>query len=391
MEPLKGLKVVDLTRLLPGAFCTLLLADMGADVIKVEEPTRGDYMRELPPKIDGESALFLAVNRNKKSITLNLKAERGREAFLRLAKTADVVVEGFRPGVAKRLGVDYESVRKVNESVIYCSITGYGQSGPYRGMPGHDINYAALAGALSLTGMRGGPPVILGVQVADLSGALFAALSILAALHHREKTGEGQYIDVSMTDCVISLLSMLIGAYFAEGKPPKRGETLLLGGLPCYNVYETGDGGYIAVGAPEERFWRKLCRALNLPREFEEWQYADGDARERIFSALREKFLTKGRDEWVEILCRADVPCAPVYTLDEVFVDPHIKARGLLVEVPHPRVGRVKQVRFPVNFSLTPTSIRSPPPLLGQHTEEILSSLGYTKEEIEEMRRNGVI
>jgi len=279
----------------------------------------------------------------------------------------------------------------VNESVIYCSITGYGQSGPYRGMPGYDINYTALAGALSLTGMRGGPPVILGVQVADLSGALFAALSILAALHHREKTGEGQYIDVSMTDCVVSLLSMLIGAYFVEGKPPKRGETLLLGGLPCYNVYETGDGGYIAVGAPEERFWRRLCRALNLPREFEEWRYADGDVGERIFSVLREKFLTKGRDEWVEILRRADVPCAPVYTLDEVFVDPHIKARGLLVEVPHPRVGRVKQVRFPVNFSLTPTSIRSPPPLLGQHTEEILSSLGYTKEEIEEMRRNGVI
>ena len=390
MQALEGVRVLDLSRLLPGPYCTQILADLGAEVIKVEEPTLGDYMRWFPPLVGGVSAFYLMVNRNKKSITLNLKNPKGREAFMRLAKTADVIVEGFRPGVAKRLGVDYESVKSVNPRIIYCSITGYGQTGPYKDQAGHEINYLAYAGVLSLTGQRGGPPAIPGVQVADLAGALYAAISILAALRHRDRTGTGQYIDVSILDCVVSLLCLQAGFYFATGRPPLRGEFMLQGGVPCYNIYRTSDGKYIAVGAVEEQFWKNLCKALGLD-EFTDYEYAVGKDREKVYQALAKKFESKTRDEWVEELKNVDCCCTPIYTLDEVFSDKHVLSRGILEEIEDERLGKIKVIGYPARLGSTPAVVRSSPPSLGEYTEEILASLGYTEREIEEMRREGAI
>ena len=390
MQALEGVRVLDLSRLLPGPYCTQILADLGAEVIKVEEPTLGDYMRWFPPLVGGVSAFYLMVNRNKKSITLNLKNPKGREAFMRLAKTADVIVEGFRPGVAKRLGVDYESVKSVNPRIIYCSITGYGQTGPYKDQAGHEINYLAYAGVLSLTGQRGGPPAIPGVQVADLAGALYAAISILAALRHRDRTGTGQYIDVSILDCVVSLLCLQAGFYFATGRPPLRGEFMLQGGVPCYNIYRTSDGKYIAVGAVEEQFWKNLCKALGL-EEFTDYEYAVGKDREKVYQALAKKFESKTRDEWVEELKNVDCCCTPIYTLDEVFSDKHVLSRGILEEIEDERLGKIKVIGYPARLGSTPAVVRSSPPSLGEYTEEILASLGYTEREIEEMRREGAI
>jgi len=390
MQALEGVRVLDLSRLLPGPYCTQILADLGAEVIKVEEPTLGDYMRWFPPLVGGVSAFYLMVNRNKKSITLNLKNPKGREAFMRLAKTADVIVEGFRPGVAKRLGVDYESVKAVNPRIIYCSITGYGQTGPYKDQAGHEINYLAYAGVLSLTGQRGGPPAIPGVQVADLAGALYAAISILAALRHRDRTGTGQYIDVSILDCVVSLLCLQAGFYFATGRPPLRGEFMLQGGVPCYNIYRTSDGKYIAVGAVEEQFWKNLCKALGL-EEFTDYEYAVGKDREKVYQALAKKFESKTRDEWVEELKNVDCCCTPIYTLDEVFSDKHVLSRGILEEIEDERLGKIKVIGYPARLGSTPAVVRSSPPSLGEYTEEILASLGYTEREIEEMRREGAI
>ena len=390
MQALEGVRVLDLSRLLPGPYCTQILADLGAEVIKVEEPTLGDYMRWFPPLVGGVSAFYLMVNRNKKSITLNLKNPKGREAFMRLAKAADVIVEGFRPGVAKRLGVDYESVKSVNPRIIYCSITGYGQTGPYKDQAGHEINYLAYAGVLSLTGQRGGPPAIPGVQVADLAGALYAAISILAALRHRDRTGTGQYIDVSILDCVVSLLCLQAGFYFATGRPPLRGEFMLQGGVPCYNIYRTSDGKYIAVGAVEEQFWKNLCKALGL-EEFTDYEYAVGKDKEKVYQALAKKFESKTRDEWVEELKNVDCCCTPIYTLDEVFSDKHVLSRGILEEIEDEQLGKIKVIGYPARLGSTPAVVRSSPPSLGEHTEEILASLGYTEREIEEMRREGAI
>ncbi len=386
--PLEGIRVLDLTWLLP---YTTILADFGAEVIKVEEPTRGDYSRWMHPLIKGEGAYFLCVHRNKKSITLNLKTEKGREIFYRLAKTADVIIESFRPGVTKRLGVDYETIKKINPRIVYCSVSGYGQDGPYKNLPGHDINYISVAGILGLTGQYGGPPVIPGTQIADLGGGcMLATISILIALIAREKTGKGQYIDVSMTDGSISWLTLSAPVYFAEGKPPERGGMAVTGYYPCYNVYETKDGKYISLGCLEERFWRNLCKALGR-EDFIEHQWATGEKREEIFSTFRKIFKTKTRDEWFKELAEADVCVAPVYSLDEVFRDPQVLHRKMVEEIEHPKAGKIKVLGIPAKFSETPGKIRDPAPGFGQHTKEILKMLGYSDKEIEEFKKTGVI
>lgn len=385
--PLEGIRVLDLTWLLP---YTTILADFGAEVIKVEEPTRGDYSRWMPPLIKGQGAYFLSVHRNKKSITLNLKTEKGKEIFYKLAEKSDVVIESFRPGVTKRLGVDYETIKKINPKIVYCSVSGYGQDGPYKDLPGHDINYIAIGGILGLTGQYGGPPIIPGIQIADLAGGcMLATISILIALIAREKTGEGQYIDVSMTDGAVSLLTHTSALYFAEGKPPERGGTNLTGYFPCYNVYETKDGKYISIGCLEERFWRNLCKAIGK-EEFAEHQW-DTNKREEIFSALKKIFKTKTRDEWFKELSKRDVCVGPVYSLDEVFQDPQITHRKMAVEIEHPTIGKIKILGIPTKFSETPGKIRTPAPGFGEHTEEILKMLGYNQKEIEEFKKSGVI
>ena len=391
MRTLNGVRVLDLTRLLPGDYCTMMLGDMGAEVIKVEEPGLGDYIRWVPPLINGQSVSHLMLNRNKKSMKLNLKTEKGREVFSKLVEKSDVVIECFRPGVVKRLGIDYESVSKVNPRIVYCSMSGYGQDGPYRDMPGHDVNYIGYGGILGITGPSGGAPVIPGVQIADLTTGLMAVTAILAALLARERMGRGQYIDVSFLDVVTSLIVLPATFYIGEGRSPKRGEWLLNGGFPCYSVYETKDGNYITIGCLEEVFWANLCRSLGVT-DFVRYQYTTDDAKlKEMFQAIRKIFKTRTLDGWIKLLSKEDVPCGPVYDLGEVFKDPQILHRKMIVEVEYPGVGRVKQLSTPMKFSETPCEIRSPPPSFGEHTDEILKWLGYAEGEISNMREKGVI
>ncbi|KPV63927.1 MAG: formyl-coenzyme A transferase [Candidatus Bathyarchaeota archaeon BA2] len=390
MSTLSGVRVLDLTRLLPGDYCTMILGDMGAEVIKVEEPGLGDYIRWVPPLINGQSICHLMLNRNKKSMKLNLKSEKSKEVFFKLVEKSDVVIECFRPGVVKSLGIDYESVSKVNQRIVYCSMSGYGQDGPYRDLPGHDVNYLGYGGVLGITGPSGGAPVIPGIQIADLTTGLMTVMAILAALLARERMGRGQYIDVSFLDVVTSLMVLPAAFYIGEEKSPKRGEWLLNGGFPCYNIYETKDGKYITIGCLEPQFWTNLCNVLGV-MSFAGHQYTNDEAKLReMFQTIREIFKTRTLDEWLKLLSKEDVPCGPVYDLDEVFRDPQILHRKMIVEVEYPGVGKIKQLGTPVKFSKTPCEMRSPPPSFGEHTEQILKWLGYSEREILNMRGKGV-
>jgi crotonobetainyl-CoA:carnitine CoA-transferase CaiB-like acyl-CoA transferase len=388
-----GLRFLDLSRLLPGPYCSLLFADLGAEVIKVEEPGRGDYARRTPPYW-GESevgAYFLLLNRNKKSVSIDLKAEAGKAIFRRLARTADVLLESFRPGVMDRLGLGWEVLHAENPRLVYCAISGYGQDGPYRGLVGHDVNYMGYAGALSVTGPRHGAPLTPGVQVADLGGgALMAAFSIAAALHHRQETGQGQFVDVSMTDGVVSWLIPHLAAFFATGRVPRRAESRVNGGWPCYGVYETADGGHVTLGALEPQFWSNFCRLVGR-EDLRPLQHVEGEARDRVEEELRRLFRTRTRAEWVTLLHEADVCAGPVLNLDEVVRDPQLVQRGLFTAVEHPKLGLVPQVAFPVQMSRTPGRVLTPPPELGEHTDEVLRGLGYDRATIADLRRDGVV
>ncbi len=379
-ELLRGTCVLDLTRLLPGPYATLLLADLGAEVLKVEEPRVGDPVRWLPPFIDRRSARFEALNRNKKSLTLDLKRPQGVKIFYELVERADVVVEGFRPGVAERLRIDYERLRGVNPSLVYCSLSGYGQTGPHREHVGHDINYSARAGLLHLTGHP--EPTIPGVPVADLAGAMFAAFSIVSALLARERSPsrEGCYLDVSLTDAVISWLSLHFAETLATGEPVRPDEQVLTGAFPCYALYETRDGRWLAVGALEEKFWQKLCEALGVPA-FSAYQF-DPERRGEIFAKLREIFRSKALDEWLEALDPKEVPVAPVLDLLEVARSEHVRARGLLAP---------PGIAFPVRISPADEPKDRAAPALGEHTRSVLQELGYAEAEIDDLASQGVI
>jgi alpha-methylacyl-CoA racemase len=396
MMALEGIRVLDLSRLAPGPFCSMLLGDLGADVILIEAPPEalpsGGAIGPLRPGGDEKAvqrgAALNAFGRNKRSIVLDLRTAEAREALYRLAATADVVLEGFRPGVVKRLGVDYDTLSKLNPRLVYCSLSGYGQDGPYAGMAGHDINYIGIAGALGLIGWPGSPPAIPLNIIADYAGGgLHAAFGILAALLAREKTGRGQFVDIAMTDGVMYLLAGAIAHYFATGEVPRAGETLLNGGVPHYNVYETKDGRWITIGSLEPHFYANLCRAMEredlIPHQY------DSSKRAEAFAYLREKFRTKTRDEWFEALRKTDICVAPVYALDEALNDPHNRHRQMVTEVQHPAVGSVPQVGIGTKLSETPGRVRSTAPLPGQHTDEVLSSLGYSADEIAALREKG--
>lgn len=394
---LKDVTVLDLTRLAPGPFCTMILGDLGAEVIRVEEPgpptgrrARQAATAAAPPSAERAAAPQNALARNKRSIGLDLKSAPGKEIFTALAERADVLVEEFRPGVARRLGIDYETLAARNPRLVYCSITGYGQNGPYRDLVGHDINYIALAGALSVIGRKDQPPTIPHNLLADYAGGgMQAVVGILAALLARSQNGRGQYIDVAMADGVMQLLAERFSAYFRTGKLGRRGEGMFDGGLPHYNVYRTGDGRYIALSALEPWFFANLFRALGredlIEHEFNRDKYPE------IERFLTETFASKTRDEWFEFLRKAEVGVAPVLDLDEVERDPQVMARGMIVELETADGGRTRQVGIPIKFSSTPGSIRRMPPSIGQHTDEILGELGYGAEAIANWRRQGAI
>jgi crotonobetainyl-CoA:carnitine CoA-transferase CaiB-like acyl-CoA transferase len=401
--PLEGIRVLDLSRLLPGGFCSLLLADLGAEVLKVEDTGMGDYIRWSPPYYEGahesaKSALFLSLNRNKRSIRIDLKNERGREALLRLVREYDVVLESFRPGVLDRLGVGYERMREENPGIVYCAISGYGQDGPKRDASGHDMNYLGLIGLLGLTGERGGEPVQAAGQIADLGGgALMAAFGVLAALRERDGggrpgfeapgSGEGQMVDVSMADGALSWLAMVAGSYFADGEAPHRGELPLAGSLICYRPYECADG-WVTLGALEPKFWSGFCRGVQredlIAAQFER----PGSA---AHEQVKEIFKARTREQWEAFARENDCCLEPVLELDEALSSELVQAREMVVELDQPgAVNPVRQLGIPVKFGRTPGDhARLPGPALGEHTEEVLLAAGYSQEEVSELLADG--
>ena len=396
--------MLDLSRLLPGGFCSLLLADFGADVVKVEDMGMGDYIRWSPPHYEGAhesagSALFLSLNRNKRSIRLDLKHERGREALLRLVRDYDVVLESFRPGVLERLGVGYERMREQNPGLVYCAISGYGQDGPKREASGHDMNYLGLVGLLGLTGERGGEPVQAAGQIADLGGgALMAAFGIMAALRERDGggagskspgSGEGQLVDVSMADGALSWLSMVAASYFADGTVPRRGELPLAGSMVCYRPYECADG-WISLGALEPKFWQAFCRGVGreelIAKQFER---PGSDAHAQV----SEIFRGRTRADW-EAFARANDCCLePVLELDEALCSELVGQREMVVEIEQPGVELpVRQLGLPVKLGRTPGEhARLPGPALGEHTESLLLAAGYSEAEVAELLASGAV
>ena len=390
-DALAGLVVLDLTRLLPGAFCTQMLADLGAEVIKVEEPGRGDYNRAFPPLNVQESGSFLLLNRNKKSVTVNLKTEEGKAILRRLAARADVLVEGFRPGVMDRLGVGYAALAAENPRLIYCAISGFGQDGPYARTPGHDINYMALAGALQLFGKAGEGPIVPGLSIADQGGgSLMAAFGILAAVLARAGTGKGQFVDVSMTDGAVSWLAYHAADHLFAGVEPRGGERRFLGQAPCYNVFRCADGRHITLGLIEPVFWSRFCDLVGLA-DLKEAQWPEGEEAEAQMRRVAALMETRSCDDWMALLGPADLPVAPVNTMREAFADPQLRHRQMLLEMDHPVEGRIPQLGFPIKFSETPGRLRTPPPLLGEHNDEVLRGLGYAEADIAELRRRSAI
>ena len=389
IRALEGTRILDLSRLNPGGYCTMLLADLGAEVLKIEQPGIGDYIRTVPPLIDGKSAMFLGLNRNKKSLTLNLKSDRGKEIFHKLLEKFDIVIESFRPGVTKRLGIDYETISKSHPEIIYCSLTGFGQDGPYRDIVGHDINYLGLSGILSLTGKKDGPPIVPGIPIADIAGSMFSTIAILSSIVDRQKTGKGQYMDVSMFDGIVSWLTIQAARFFAEKKTPER-ETFPAGGEFFYTTYETKDGKYVAVGAVEDKFWRTLCKGICAP-ELIEYKTTRDQNESEVKEKLSKIFRTKTRDEWFKILMNVDACLTPVKSLDEVFDDPHLNYRKLVFEIDSPKLRSIQQLAFPIKFSRTKPVVKHAPPDMGQNTESVLSELGYNINEIKALRKEGVV
>jgi alpha-methylacyl-CoA racemase len=381
--PLSGIRVLDLTRLLPGAFCTMLLADMGADVVKVEDPDRGDYMRWTPPLVDGQSVLFNALNRNKRSLSLNLKAASGRDLLLRLVDQADVLVEGNRPGVMKRLGLGWDVLHARNPRLVMCSITGYGQDGPFAARAGHDLNYMATAGALGLNGEKGRPAVPLAVQVADIGGGgLQPAVAILGALVAVQRGAEGRWLDVSMTDGAVSWLALALAAR-GGGEEVARGDQRLAGRHACYRVYACKDGGFYSVGALEPKFWAALCTAVGRP-DLVGLQFAEGAEGQQVHQEMEEVFASRTRSEWELALAALDACCEPVLDLDEVSAHPQVVARRLIEN-------RKSGVEVRPAVQVRDDWRRRDAPALGENTVEVLMEVGVEANELEGLRRQGAI
>jgi crotonobetainyl-CoA:carnitine CoA-transferase CaiB-like acyl-CoA transferase len=390
--PLTGIRILDLTRLLPGGYATLLLADMGADVLKVEEPGKGDYIRWTPPIVGEFSAAHIALNRNKRSITLNLKTQGGRDVLLALVETHDVLIEGFRPGVMERLGVGWPTLRERNPALVYCALTGYGQEGPRSQSAGHDANYIGYAGVAGMTGPEGGPPVLPGVQIGDLAGGGMAAVvGVLAALHRRHETGRGDFCDISMMDGAMSWLTIHAASFVATKEEPEREQMHLSGAHPCYRIYPAADG-YLTVGALEPQFWRALCEAIERPDLLDD-AFAGGDRRAQVISELSALFSQRTRAEWMEHFGGRDVCVGPVNGLAEALDDPHVRARSMAFEADVPGTGAWTHIGNPLKFesATAEDGLRSPPPRMGEHTEDVLASLGFSSDDIADLRGAGAL
>lgn len=378
--------------MLPGPFCTMILADYGAEVIKIEAVRGGDLFRGTKPMLGDTGGAFFQVNRNKKSVSLNLKTEEGREIFYKLAREADVIVEQFRPGVVDKLGVGYETIRAINPKIVYCSLSGYGQDGPYRLLSGHDLNYISYAGILGLTARQGQTPTLPGVQIADIGGgALYAAVGILLALMGVKQNGAGQYVDTAMLDGAVSWLPILAAEYFVNGEPPKAGGSMLLGRNACYEVYETKDGRYISIGAVEPHLWANFCDRIGR-EDFKSWQ-RELDRQPEMFDYLRKLFKTRTQKEWCAFLTGVDCCWAPVLHIDEVFDDPQVKSRDMVFDMTDPKgqYGVVKEIGSAVKLSETPARRALFPPRKGEHNAEYLTVLGYTAEQITQFEEKGII
>ncbi len=389
MLPLDDIKILDLSTRAPGPFCSMALSDLGADVLLVEAPAGTG---SLGPGLEGDAAVRSAalnpLRRNKRSIVLNLKDEEARALFYRLAEDTDVVMEGFRPGVSQRLGVDYDTLKGINQRIVYCSISGYGQDGPYSQLPGHDVNYLSFAGVLGVIGSRDGQPAIPYNLIADFaSGGLLSAMSILSALWVRQRTGQGQYIDISLADGSMYLLADVVGSYYATGVVPRPGAMRLNGGSPDYQAYRCKDGKYLSIGSLEEKFWVNTCAALGR-EDMIERRNSEPDA---VLAELREIFGARGRDEWFELLADKDTCVSKVNTVDELESDPQVQARGMMIDVPGPDGRPMPQVGIAANLRGTPGRVRSAGPAPGAQTREVLQHLGVAAEEIERLHASGAV
>lgn len=393
MQPLDDLTVVDLTRALAGPFCTLMLGDLGARIVKVETPDGGDDTRGWgPPFIGRESAYFLTINRNKESLTLNLKDERGQAVLLRLLERADVLVENFRPGTMQRFGLDYGRVHRRFPRLVYASISGFGQDGPSRERAAYDLILQGIGGLMGITGEEGGAPVKVGVAITDICAGMYAAYGILAALRARERSGRGQQVDTAMLDGQVSWLTYAAGIYFATGDNPSRLGSAHPTIVP-YQAFRSRDG-YLNVAVGSEAIWRRFCEAV-VPDLSEDPRFATNRERvarrKELVERLAHIFETRPTREWTEVLDRAGVPNGPILTIAEALAQEQVRYRQMVLEVEHPTAGTIRQTGAAVKLSETPGGIRAAPPTLGQHTDMILRELGYSPREIEEFRRDGVV
>jgi crotonobetainyl-CoA:carnitine CoA-transferase CaiB-like acyl-CoA transferase len=383
--PLEGIRVLDLTERLPGPAATLMLANFGAEVIKIEDPGFGDPTRYTPPLIHETGAVFTLLHRGKKSVAIDIKERKGKPAFLKLVASADVLVEGLRPGEMKKLGYDYEKLAPLNKGLIYVSVTGYGQDGPYSKLSSQDINYLSLGGALELIGNPDGPPLIPSFQIGDLAGgALPTVIGILLALRARERTKVGQWVDVSMLDGVIGMIAAPLANYTASRRAPLRGKDRLFGRFACYNVYAARNGRWMSVGALEPKHWATLCKEVERPDLIED-QFAEGDRQRVIIAELTRIFQRKEAFEWFEIFRGKDACVTIVNSISDVVLDPHLQSRGTIVSVEHPQGGSYDQLGVYPKLSLTPGRLGPHAPRLGEHTREVLKSAGVAVKEVDRL------
>ena len=395
-QALEDIKVLDLSRVLAMPYCSMMLGDLGAQIIRVERPGIGDETRHWgPPWAGDQSAYYLCTNRNKKSITVDLKKKEGQEIILQLAKRSDILLENFLPGSLAEMGLGYDQIKAVNPAIIYASVTGYGQDGPYRDLPGFDFIIQAQGGLMSIIGEGDGPPMKVGVAIVDITAGLFTGSAILAALHHRERTGIGQRIDIALLDSQVAWLANQASNYLISGKVPRRMGNAHPNIVP-YEAYETKDGTYIALGVGNDNQWQKFCKLARLENLIHDPRYATNpkrvENRKELVSFLQEIFRQKTSADWLRILAEAEVPCGPINTIDRVFADPQVLARGMLVEMEHPVDGKYRVVGSPMKLSATPVQYKTPPPRLGEHTEEVLRDiLGYEQAQISRLREQKVI